>query len=181
MGSELTFYFKTIFPSYEKFKEFMTDFEVADLMDVENELFAKYIYKILFREYAHSNIQYDTPEDFKLDLAQIVEDNFDRYKKQVELIKKMQALTDEQILTLTKSLSNHANNPNSEPNDPTKPLNFISAQTYSQITDNQLQGYLKALELIPTKRIKELVYQCKPLFKKYIPNQVFVYVNEEED
>ena len=90
-------------------------------------------------------------------------------------------LTNDQLVLLNRALANSANNPNTEVDDPTEPLAFISNQTYTQIKDNELQAYLRAISLIPSKRIREFLTKIRPLFKTYIPNQIFIYKGEDEE
>lgn len=179
MSSALTFYFKNIYPTFEEFKAFIIKQEISDLTNEENLTFAKYIYKMLFRRFHNSNIQYDTIEDFECDFANILEDNFERYKTQVDLIKKMQQLTDSELLTVSSALANQSNNPNTKLSDPTQPLEFISAQAFTIAKDNKLQAYLRALSSIPTQLIDAMLLRCVNLFKTIIPNQVFVFGEKE--
>ena len=73
------------------------------------------------------------------------------------------------------------NNPNDEPNDPTKPLNFISAQTYQQLTDNRFKAYFNALNNMPTLNVfkflkgtpEELGFE--DLFMNVQPNIKYYY------
>ena len=179
-SSALTFYFKEIYPTFEKFETFLINYNIVDLTDAENLTFAKYMFKILFRRFHNSNIQYDTIEDFECDLANIIEDSFEKYKVQVDLIKKMQKLTDTEILTINTALANQSNNPNTKPTDPTQPLEYISAQAFTIAKDNKVQAYLRALSSVPTKLIDSMLYKCVNLFKTIIPNQVFVYGDKKE-
>jgi len=178
-GSALTFYFKEIFPTKETFKEYLTEFEIVDITDAENLIFAEYLFKVIFRKYHNSNVQYDTPEDFKCDLANILEDSFLKFKRQTELARKTAKLTDEEILTMTTALANSANNPNSKPVDPTKPFEYVGAQAYTIANNGKLQGYLQALNNIPTLLIDEILLSCRGLFKTFIPNQIYIYRGEQ--
>ena len=174
MSSAITFYFKDIFKTQDDFIKFLQDEKIID-DDAEKITFGQYVYKLLFRRYHNSNIQYDTTEDFKNDLANILEDSFDKFKTQNELIKKLHKITDEDIFIISEALANQANNPNSSTQDPKQPLNYISAQAYSYAKDNKLQAYLRALNNMPTKLINELLINCSGLFKRYIPQQTFTF------
>lgn len=175
MSSALTFYFKEIFPSLEEFQNFLTEFQVVNITNAENLTFANYIYKILFRRYHNSNVQYDTPEDFKCDFANILEDNFAKYQRQISLIQSMQQLTEDEIITIGTALANQANNPNTKPNDPTQPLEYISAQAFTLTKDNKLLAYLRAIQSVPTQLIDELLLRCVNLFKTILPKTVALY------
>lgn len=177
-SSSITFYFKEIYPTFEKFKQFIDKYEIVDLTVAENLTFAQYIYKILFRRYHNSNVQYDTIEDFECDFANILEDNFDKYKKQVELTRKMQQLTDEEIIQISTALANQSTNPNTKLDDPTKPIEYVSSQAFTLANDNKLNAYLRALQTIPTKLIDAMLMRCRTLFKTIITNQIYVYDNK---
>lgn len=179
MSSAITFYFKEIFPTETDFLNFLTTFDVVNIEVAENLTFAQYIYKILFRKYHNSNVQYDTPDDFKCDLANIIEDVFDKYKQQVKLAKKISSLTDDELLVVSTALANSANNPNSEPTDPTKPFSFVGAQAFTIANTGKLQGYLQALRAIPSKLIDEMLMSVRRLFKTVIPNQIFIYKGDQ--
>lgn len=174
-GSALTFYFKDLMPTQKDFENFLIEYNVVDITDSENLIFADYLYKILFRKYHNSNVQYDSPEDFKCDFANILEDSFFKFKRQTELAKKIANLTDEEILIATTALANSANNPNTKPVDPTKPFEYVGAQAYTIANNGKLLGYLQALNNIPTNLIKEILLSCRSLFKTFIPNQIFIY------
>lgn len=174
-SSALTFYFKEIFPKEQDFTDYMTEYQIADMSVATDLAFAKYLFKIFYRRFHNSNVQYDVPDDFKCDLANILEDNFEKYKKQIELTNKMYALTDDELLRVSEALANSANNPNTAVDDPTKPLEYIGAQAYTIANSNKLQAYLNALRTIPTKLIEEILAECSGLFKKYIPEQIFIY------
>ena len=120
-------------------------------------------------------MQYDTIEDFECDFANILEDNFNKYKMQVAIIKKAQALTDAELLTISTALANQSNNPNTKPTDINEPLEYISSQAYTISKDNKLQAYLRALSTIPTQLINAMLTRCVNLFKTILPNQIFVY------
>ncbi|MBO7695184.1 MAG: hypothetical protein J6T10_21390 [Methanobrevibacter sp.] len=175
MSTSLTFFFKEIFETENDFLNFVIDYNVNSLNIADNLIYFKYVYKVLFRTYCNSNIQYLTPEEFKLDFANELENVWEKFKKRKELVEKIYKLSDDEILKINNTLSNQANNPNDAPDDPTKPLNYISAQVYSQLNDNKLIGYLKAIETMPELKNKELINSFKWLFKSYIPNQVFIY------
>lgn len=174
-SSAISFYFKEIFPTVQDFETFLTDYDVADISIATNQVFAQYIYKVLFRKFHNSNVQYDTPDDFKCDLANIIEDGFDQWKRQLDLAKKTQALTDDELLELSTSLSNSANNPNTKVDDPRDFLEYVGAQVSSFANSGKLNGYLNAIRTIPTKLIGKILMDCGRLFKTFIPNQIFIY------
>lgn len=171
----LTFYFKDIFPTNDDFLNYIKEYEINELTDETDITFANFIYKILFRQFHNSNVQYDTPDAFKTHLANRIEDVFQKYKRQQEIIQKTIQLTDDELTLLGEALANRANNPNTAPDDPRKPIEFISNQVYSYTTNGKLQAYLTALNNIPTLLIKEFTGNCQSLFKTIIPNTYYIF------
>ena len=179
MSSALTFYFKEIFPTEQSFIDYLSDYVIFNTSTATNLAFAQYVYKILFRKYHNSNVQYDTQDDFKSELANVLEDTMEKYQKQLSLINSAMALTIDDIEKISTALANQSNNPNTKPDDIEAPLEYISAQAYTIAKDNKLQAYLRAIETIPTKLIDSMLARCRNLFKTIIPKQIFVYTDEE--
>lgn len=175
-----TFKFKEIFPTYQIFGAYLIEYEINKLNTAEDILFAKYLYKIFYRKFGNSSVQFTTPEDFKFEFANRIEDNFYKYKKQIEIIQKLHNINDEDIIQITQTLTNNANNPNSVVEDPKQPLEFISAQAYSFVNNNKVQAYIQALSVMPTQLIDSILIQCKDLFKRIITEKIYIYDEEEE-
>lgn len=175
ISSAITFYFKEIFPTEQSFLDFLTEYNVINLADAENPPLAAYMYKVLFRRYHNCNVQYDTPEDFKCDLANLVEDTFDRIKRQKAIVDKIYNLTDQELTTVTQAITNSANNPNTKVEDPTQPLEYVGAQAFTMASSGKLQAYLTALKNMPTKYIEQLLKDAQKLFKAILPNQIYIY------
>lgn len=173
--STLTFLFKDIFPDKESFETFLTEFDVVSNLTDDKKAFGDYLFKILNRKFHNANVQFDTQDDFKCELANKVEDTFDRYARQLSLIEKMNNLTDAEIQQVSTALANSANNPNDQPDDPTKPLPFISAQAYSIVGTGKLQSLLAAFQSTQTKLIDEFLFNCRPLFKGILPQNVVIF------
>lgn len=179
MSSALTFYFKDIFSNYSEFKSYLTEYNIFNTTSALDNTFAEFVFKTLFRQFCNSNIQYDTPDDFKNDLANILEDNMLRYQKRLDLVKKAHALTDDELILLSKAIANTSVNPNTVVDDPSEPIEYISTQASTYAKDNKLQAFLKAIELLPNQYMGEMISKCKSLFKSIIPNQVFLYEGRE--
>lgn len=179
MSSALTFYFKEIFPTETSFITYLNDYLIFDTTSAIDLTFAQYVYKILYRKYHNSNVQYDTKDDFKSELANVLEDTMKKYQKELKIIDDLMALTKDDYERLSTAIANQSNNPNTKPTDINAPLEYISAQAYTFAKDNKLQAYLRALETVPTKLIDSMLARCKNLFKTIIPKQIFVYTEED--
>ena len=175
MSTALTFYFKEIFANKNEFVDYMREYEISDMDNAENKIFAEYIFKILYRKYHNSDVQYDTIDDFKCALANILEDEFEKYKAQIEFIRKLHELTADEVLQVSTALANSANNPNTAPVDPLKPFDYVGSQVYSIASNGKLLGYVQALRAMPNKMIGEILTACSGLFKTIIPDEIFIF------
>lgn len=174
--SALTFYFKDIFPTWESFQQFLEEYQVwggtPGTVTAETQ---NLLYKYLFREYMNSNIQYDTPEEFKADFATVFEQHMQQFQKQFELINKTYALTADEITLIGQRLQNIAVNPNSAPVNPGVPLEYVTDQTYEKMDDGRIKAFLDAITRMPSLRIRDFVDKFKKLFKTTFYNQKEYY------
>lgn len=177
MSDALTFYFSDIIPDVESWQEFLTDFDVLTITD-DNRAFVNQMFKYLDRRFHNSNVQYDTPYAFKSALANRVEDVWGKYARQRALAEKINDLTDDDLQQLSFALANAANNPNDVPDDPLKPLEYISNQSTTYAKMNKLQAFVIAIKNVQTQLIQEFIDDCKPLFKSIFTPPGIVYVND---
>lgn len=174
-----TFYFEDIIPDYESWKNVMTFLDYDDPIIANFDLFC---FNLISRHYSKANVRYSDPESFKAELFNVYQNKFNQFLQEKQIIDAIHKLTLEEMLIANTSLSNMANNPNTEPDDPTKPLNFISAQTYMTQSNGRVRAYLEALNNIPSLNIykffkanNEFEMGFDDLFMVVIPNQEYYY------
>lgn len=182
MSTAITFYFNDIFKNYSEWKNFIMQTEIVDYNVATEEAFDKFCYNILSRHFSHSNIRYNEKEAFLLELANVYQNKFKEFMKEKEIIDNIFKLTDEELYEFTNNIVNMANNPNDKPDNPYKPLPYISAQTFSKQNSNKLNSYLKALNNIPSLNIYKFLKSSETnemsfqdLFMVVIPTQYSVY------
>lgn len=185
--SALTFYLENIFESYDDWKDFIQN--NSSFVDYDDEIqanFDKWCFNLLMRHFNHTNIRYSTPNAFLGELLNVYENKFKQFMQEKSVIDKIHSLTTKDFELIQTSLSNIANNPNDDTADPTKPLNFISGQTYQIANSNKLRAYLDALNNMPTLNIyKFFKAQNKDdmgfedLFMNIQPNQKFYFKGEK--
>lgn len=183
MSTAFTFYFNEIIANYDDWKEVMSD--IVNYDDEIESAFDLYCHKLISRHYHNVNVRYSEPDAFIFELQNVYENKFKQFLKQKQIIDEVYKLTNDDIVTQTTGLNNLANNPNEEPSDPTKPLNFISAQSLNIVKDSKVRAYLTALNSIPTLNIynffkaqNEYEMSFDDLFMQVIPNNYGVYRRE---
>lgn len=185
MRSAITFYFNEIFPTYEDWKEAIKTTNIVNFEDVLESDFDKFVYNLLFKHFNHCNVRYDVPSAFISELLVIYENKFKQFLKEKTVIDAIFKMSVEELAEIQTSLNNIANNPNEEPDDPKKPLKFISAQTYNLINNGRYKAYLEALESMPTLNIYRFFKGSKEemgfedLFMSVQPIQKYLYNKEQ--
>lgn len=178
-----TFFFQEIFSSYDDWKQFFeNNSTIVDYTDPLEAQFDNFCYNILTRHFHNVNIRYDTISAFLSELLNVYENKFKQFLNEKKVIDAISQLTIEDYQIVSKGLTNMANNPNDDVEDPTQPLNYISAQTYNQIESNKLKAYLDALNNMPSLNVYKFLKPNNPnemgftdLFMNVQPNIKYVY------
>lgn len=182
MSDAVTFYFEELIPDYDTFNSLCNELGIPNT--AEDTTFKTYLYNVLNRYFYHQNVRYEEPGAFITQFGNVLLNKYYKYKKYKEVIDAMYNLTLDEMRIVTDGLTNVANNPNDAPEDPLKPLEYISMQTYSYTKENKLQAYLRALDAIPTLNIDELIrgnerdkneIQFIELFMNVQPNQFHIF------
>lgn len=175
MATTNTFYFEEIFENYSKFKEFTDTLQVYETNDAVSELFNQYFFNILYMRYCGNSINYNVPQYFLHAFGLKYIDSFKKFKKQKELIDKIQELNEEDLQILTETISNGAFNPNDEPTEYWKPLEYISNQSASRLKSPKLIAFLNAIQSMPTQKVEEFTENFIDLFTLFMPTGKFIY------
>lgn len=183
-SSSYTFYFEEVFPTLLDFETFIGTYStVVNLTDPIDSAFNTYCYNVLSRHYNHCNIRYSTMEAFKGEFLNVYDNKFLQFKREQELAKKVNALTDDDLAFVRDFVSNYANNPNEDnPLNTDGFLGYISQQTFNKETANRLRSYLDALNNAPSMNIYKFFKANKDedmgfddLFMNVQPNVVWFY------
>jgi hypothetical protein len=181
MATTNTFYFEDIFADYADFKEMTDGLELYDsdpeseTYDAVAENYNQYLYDLLYLRYAGNSINYDVPQYFVYAFGLRYKNIFDKYKKQLELIKKVEDLTEDELELLTETISNGAYNPNDQPVSAWAPINYVSQQNRSRLKNNKLIAYINAINAIPTKNIEGFLDAFIDLFTMFMPDYKYIY------
>lgn len=177
----LTYYFQEVFPDYETFKQFTDTLDIYSADDTVSEEFNKYMFEILFAHFYNNNVRYDSIDFFELEFGNVYKNNFKMLKMRKTQIDKIYQLTDEELAQLTSNLTNLAYNPNNEPDDPLKPLNYVSNQSYSVANMGKLNAYITAINSIPDLDAGNIISKFEWLFIQVYPDSdsINLFKNKE--
>lgn len=177
MSDTLTFKFKEVFPAETDFLTFITTYGVKATLTAGSDdyKFAQYLYKILYRRYMNSSIQYDMVSEFCNGLAETLENIFDKYKRNKQLIEAIKQLDDESLTIIGENLTNASDNPNNIPDDVRQQLDYITQQNWSMSTTNKLQAYLEAVDSMPEMQINNICREVAKHFKSIYTGNTYLF------
>lgn len=172
-----TFTFNQLLPNFDAFKVFVSEIpmDVSTMSELEISIL-EHCYNLLNRRYGIANVRYTTPEAFYNELAIVFDDEYKKYSKRYKLIQEAYALTSDDLIEINRTIQNYANNPNTAPTNPLDPLEFISSQTYQVGRSNKLQGYLMAIESLPSQYDEDFLNKFKYLFIQIFNKDIPIYI-----
>ena len=187
-GSYRTKKFTDIYPTVDKFLE---EYNGGDETLFKNAIpqtititSATTLYYILYAQFANSHISNFDETQFKYKLFSTIFMYGPSWEKRLEIQKKLRELTDDELITGTKMIYNHAYNPGSEPSTGSLvELNFINEQNTNTAKRSKLDSYALLYGLLATDVTKEFIDKFKPLFLIVVEPQAPLWyeTDEEED
>ena len=173
MRALYTLDFKGVFNTYQDFKNEMDNLNPFDF--VFNEIYLIYIYRVCYSTFLGYEIAYLDTQTFKEMFSLILAENYQKWEKELELIKKIRDLKDGEILTLNRTINNIALNPNTEILSDSEIIKYISSQATSNTLSGRLNGYLLYLANLPIFEKKNIINSFKDLFINIYNDNMYLY------
>lgn len=177
-GSYITMTFCDIYPDYETFLNDYSNLSFPTTLQDENNL--RIIYYLLYSKYGNSNILSTDITQFKFQLFSIIYQHGAIWERKMALQKSLRELTDEEILTSSRQVINHALNPSSAPTtDSMEALNYINEQTTSGYKKNKIDAYMFLYDVLRDDITAEFMGRFKRLFISIVmPQMPLWYIDE---
>lgn len=155
--ARITFYFNDIISDYNSWVQLVSNNVFSAEERATMSSFDQWCYNLLSRYFRNVNVRYTVPDAFIAQLINVYDNRVRQFFKQKQLIDEVYKLTFDELVIVNKALNNYASNPNTLPNDPLQPLDFITSQTYGQVTDNKLRAYIESINRLPSLRVDEFI------------------------
>lgn len=164
--------YPTLIQTWPTINDWTSDLTAWGIIELpEDEKFAEWIYKLLTKRYHNINSLYETTEDFKDEVAIIIEDIFDKYKKYSELAKALYKLTNDDLVKVDEVITSSAMNPTSSAPDPKTWVGFTNQQTYTASSKAKIISFFEYLDKFP-------YYNTRAIVNEFISCFQMVYINE---
>ena len=133
------------------------------------------IYALLMSNYSNSYIKSSDENRFKFEVMSIIFQYGPIWQKEMVQQSKILNLTDEELLTGSKAIHNHAMNPGSQPSTATlSELEYIDSQNTTSYVRNKVEGYAQLQGYLDSNITRRFMDKFKRLFI------VVLYPIEEE-
>lgn len=172
----VTFLLKGIFTKYNDFKKFLHDYTSVDPESPTNA----YLYKYILAKYYNSNVNYDTVEGFLNNFGITYEDNFKQFEFREKVLQSQYQLTVDELADVNTVITNTANNNNERTENPLRTvIDYVSNQVSGVTRENKLLSYVKALDMITNKYLRDFLDELKPHFMQIFIEQNYIYEEEK--
>ena len=154
----------------------------SDHTQFQDEDLIYFIYTLLNAKYRNSHILSTDTEQFKSQLFSIIFQYAPTWERKLKLQESLRNLSEEDILTSSRQIVNHASNPSTSPNTSTlEALPFIDSQTSSGYKKNKIDAYTLLYQVLEDDITEEFLLRFKKLFMAIAyPNVQSITQQEQE-
>lgn len=186
-GNYRTSTFADIFPDADKFFSEYTKsiLFTADTSD-ENKIPSNYmriLWGLLYARYGNSSIASSDPNRFKYQLWSIIYSAGPAWVKKLELQSKLRGLTDDELLTGSKTITNLAYHDGTQPSTSTlEEIQAISQQNTVNTKRSKLDGYSLLYDMLNEDVTSSFLSRFKKLFLQVVaPERPLWYEEADEN
>lgn len=173
---------QTFVDSYPTVEEFINDYTDIGIPTTISDTSAATLYYLLYARYGNSTIASSDLNRFKYALFATIFQYGPAWEKRLEIQEKVRSLTDDEIFTGSRQVSNHAYNPSNAPSTASlEELTYIDQQNTMAWKRSKLEGYSQLLMLLDSDVSEEFLGKFRKLFLYIVePELPLVYITEEQ-
>ena len=180
-GSYRTRTFNDIYSNLEDFNDDFTVFSNAGLNPhFNNNTTINTLYFLLVARYGNSHIINSDENQFKARLFSYIFQYGPTWEKRLDIQSIIRNLSEDELLTGSKAINNHALNPSTAPSTNTlDELEFIDEQTSTKYKKSKMDAYANLMALLEKDVTEEFINKFKKLFI-YVaePDYPLYYITE---
>lgn len=157
---------------YEDAAAFLMDYKDCGIPITISDDSVNTLYYLMYAQYGNSPIANYDINQFKYKVFSIVFQYGPVWEKELEIQNKLVKLSDEELMTGSKQIYNHAYNPSTAPGtDTLQELTYIDKQNTSSVKRSQLDGYALLLSLLDDNITAAFLKRFKNLFKFIVKDE----------
>ena len=141
------------------------------------------LFYLLYAKYGNNPIANRDITQFKYKLFSIIFQYGSTWEKKLDIQKKLRELNEQELITGSKQIYNHAYNPGSSPSTGSlEELNYINDQNTSNNKKSKMEAYGTLWSLLRADVTSEFISRFKSLFKVFVrPENTLYYITENDD
>ena len=178
--------FVDIWDDVADFKSDLAASPFAGCISTSNPDNVSVVFYLLYARYGNNPIANQDINQWKFKIFSVIFQYGPTWQKRLELQAKIRSLTDDELLTGSKAIHNHAFNPSTAPSTSSlTELTYINDQQTSSFKKNKLDAYTQQWDMLETDVTEEFLNKFKKCFKNFVsPEKPLLYVtdlDEEEE
>lgn len=144
------------------------------------------LFYLLYARYGNNPIANWDVEQWKYKIFSVIFQYGPTWEKRLDIQSKLRNMTEDDLMTGSKAIYNHAFNPSSAPSTGSlTELEYINDQNTSNNRRGKLDGYALLWSLLETDVTEEFLGKFRPCFKQFVrPEKPILFVtdlDEEEE
>lgn len=174
---------RTFAENYEDVTTFMDDYKSIGIPPTISDQTATTLYYLLYSRYGNSTVASSDTTRFKYQLFSTIWQYGPTWEKKLEIQEKLRGLSENEILTGSKQIYNHAQNPSTDPDiDTDMELQYINDQNVTKNKKGKLEGYALLWQILVSDVTETFLNQFNKLFLTVVqPELPLLYETEIED
>ena len=178
--------FVDIWDDVADFKSDLAASPFAGCISTSNPDNVSVVFYLLYARYGNNPIANQDINQWKFKIFSVIFQYGPTWQKRLELQAKIRSLTDDELLTGSKAIHNHAFNPSTTPSTSSlTELTYINDQQTSSFKKNKLDAYTQQWDMLETDVTEDFLNKFKKCFKNFVsPEKPLLYVtdlDEEEE
>lgn len=175
--------FTDIWDDVADFKSDLADSPFAGCISTSNPDNVSIVFYLLYARYGNNPIANQDITQWKFKIFSVIYQYGPTWEKRLDLQKKIRELTDNDLLTGSKAIHNHAFNPSTTPSTSSlTELTYINDQQTSSFKKNKLDAYTQQWDMLETDVTEDFLIKFKKCFKNFVsPEQPLLYVSEPDE
>lgn len=178
--------FSEVFPRMTDFKEAYKDSGLYDddpasgAARISDTAISR-LYYLLYADYGNNIIASNDVNRFKYKVFSLIYQYGANWEKELDIQKKLRALSDEDLMKGATMIYNHGYNPSTEPSTATlEEITTINDQNTTKAKKSKVDAYAALVSMLDSDVTRAFLVRFKPLFKQIIERDLPLYYSEEE-
>ena len=167
---------------YNDVDDFIFDYGDIGIPKTIKEESIRTLFYLIYAKYGNNPIANHDLNQFKYKLFSTIFQHGPVREKKMEIQKILRNLSEEELLSGSKAIYNHAYNPGESPtSDALEELRYINEQNTQKYKKSKAEGYMMLWHMLNSNITEDFLKKFRPIFKTVVyPENPLLYKEEEK-